>query len=415
VSEPRERGAPAVEAPSQRYARYRELVRSEPLPLALIDLDAVDRNLATLLAPVRAQNKTLRLASKSLRSVELLRYLQRRGGSAVRGIMAYSPSEARFLAEQGFTDILVAYPTAQRFGAAEVAEANRKGAEVSLSVEEDAHLAVASAAALAASVTIPVVVDIDVSFRPFAGRAHLGVRRSPLRSPVEIADFVERIQKTPGLRFAGLLAYEAHIAGIADPSPLTGLLHGPKRVIKELSRAPALALRRAILSELSRRGIHVPLFNGGGSGSVDWSAADPSLTEVAAGSGFLDSHLFDAYRGLPLEPAAYFALQVTRRPAPGFVTCQGGGFVASGPAGEDRLPLPALPPGLRLSELEGAGEVQTPLLVPEGMQFELGDPVFFRHAKAGELAEHFQRYLLVRGTHMEGRIDTYRGAGQCFL
>ncbi len=410
-----ERLASSVESPARRHARYRELVRDEALPVALIDLDAVDRNLGTLLAPVRAQNKTLRLASKSIRCVELLRYLMKKGGSAVKGVMAYSPAEARFLATQGFDDILVAYPTAQRAGAALVAQANRAGAVVSLAVEEDAHLAVASAAALAASVTIPVVVDIDVSFRPFAGRAHLGVRRSPLRSPVEIADFVERAIASPALRFAGLLAYEAHIAGIADPSPWSGLMHGPKRVVKELSRAPALALRRAILAELLRRRIDVPLFNGGGSGSVDWSAADPSLTEVAAGSGFLDSHLFDGYRGLPFEPAAYFALQVTRRPAPGFVTCQGGGFIASGPAGEDRLPIPALPEGLRLSDLEGAGEVQTPLLVPPGVRLELGDPVFFRHAKAGELAEHFQRYLLIRGVHIEARVDTYRGAGQCFL
>ena len=84
----------------------------------------------------------------------------------------------------------------------------------------------------------------------------------------------------------------------------------------------------------------MPLFNGGGTGSVAWSAEDPALTEVAAGSGFLDSHLFDGFRGLALEPAAFFALQVTRRPAPGLVTCQGGGFVASGAAGPDRLPLP---------------------------------------------------------------------------
>ncbi|MFO0762012.1 MAG: alanine racemase [Byssovorax sp.] len=405
---------PAGESPELRYARYRELVRGEPLPLALVDLDAVDRNIETLLAPIRARGKTLRIASKSIRCVALLRYLMEKGGAHVRGIMAYAPAEARFLAEQGFRDILVAYPTAQVHGAAQVAEANRHGATVSLAVDDVGHLAAASEAARACGVTIPVVVDIDVSFRPFAGRAHLGVRRSPLRSPAEIADLVERIQATPGLRFAGLLAYEAHIAGIADPSPLSGLMHGPKRLVKELGRAPVLALRKAILDELARRRVEVPLFNGGGSGSVGFSSADPTLTEVAAGSGFLDSHLFDDYRGLPLEPAAYFALQITRRPAPGFVTCQGGGFVASGPAGADRLPIPALPAGLSLTDLEGAGEVQTPLLLPEGLDLPLGAPVFFRHAKAGELAEHFTRYLLVRGTRIEGRAETYRGAGQCF-
>src|SRR5262249_53767555 len=128
----------------------------------------------------------------------------------------------------------------------------------------------------------------------------------------------------------------------------------------------------------------------------------------------LDSHLFDGFRGLSLSPAAFFGLQVTRRPAPGIVTCQSGGYVASGAPGADRLPVPYLPAGLGLLGLEGVGEVQTPLIVPAGVDVELGAPVFFRHAKAGELAEHFTTYLLVRGDRVDARVLTYRGAGQCF-
>ncbi len=172
--------------------------------------------------------------------------------------------------------------------------------------------------------------------------------------------------------------------------------------------------RLALVHALERRGLGVPLFNGGGTGSVGWSAEDPALTEVAAGSGFLDSHLFDGFRGLELVPAAFFVLQVTRRPAPGLVTCHGGGFVASGATGADRLPLPYLPEGLALLGLEGAGEVQTPLTVPPGLHLALGEPVFFRHAKAGELAEHFPSYLLLRGARVETRVPTYRGAGHSF-
>jgi D-serine deaminase-like pyridoxal phosphate-dependent protein len=140
-----------------------------------------------------------------------------------------------------------------------------------------------------------------------------------------------------------------------------------------------------------------------------------ALTEVTAGSGFLASHLFDGFRGLDLTPAAYFALEVVRRPTERIVTCHGGGYVASGASGRDRLPVPALPAGLRLLSLEGAGEVQTPLELPRGRTLRLGDPVFFRHAKAGELAEHFTEYLLVRGSRLEGRVPTYRGLGKCFL
>jgi D-serine deaminase-like pyridoxal phosphate-dependent protein len=173
--------------------------------------------------------------------------------------------------------------------------------------------------------------------------------------------------------------------------------------------------RAAVDQALRDAGLAPTLFNGGGTGSVAACAREGCLTEVTAGSGFLDSHLFDRYRGLHLEPAAFFALAVVRRPSPGIVTCHGGGYVASGSAGASRLPIPSLPPGLRLLSLEGAGEVQTPLELGRDVTLALGDPVFFRHAKAGELAEHFEEYLLDSGDRVEGRARTYRGLGQCFL
>jgi D-serine deaminase-like pyridoxal phosphate-dependent protein len=403
-----------VQLRSDLYRRYRDALRDEPLPVALVDLDALERNIDAVVAPVRERGKTVRVASKSVRCPALLRRIAARGGAAVRGIMAYSPSEACFLVHEGFDDILVAYPTTQRQDARIVAAAIANGARVTLAADAPEHLTVASAAGAEAGIRVPVVVDIDVSYRPLGERVHIGVRRSPLREPGEVANLAEHVAKDAHLAFAGLLAYEAHLAGIPDLDAASPLAAAAKRALKARAREPVREQRRAIVRELERRGLHAPLFNGGGTGSVAWSADDPSLTEVAAGSGFLDSHLFDGYEGLALQPAAFFALQVTRRPTPDLVTCQSGGFIASGGAGADRLPVPYLPEGLTLLGLEGAGEVQTPLVVPPGLRLELGDPVFFRHAKAGELAEHFATYLLVRGDRVEERVPTYRGRGRCF-
>jgi D-serine deaminase-like pyridoxal phosphate-dependent protein len=400
--------------PAALYRRYHDAVRGEPLPVAVVDLDALEQNVDTLVAPVRRAGKTLRVASKSVRCVELLRRIVARGGGTVRGVMAYSPAEASFLAGEGFGDVLVAYPTAQPRDAALIAAANRDGAHVSIVADAPEHLAVLAAAAAEAGTRIPVVVDVDVSYRPLGDRVHVGVRRSPIHTAEAAADLAEAVARSPHLVFAGLMAYEAHIAGVPDRNPFAPLLDGAKRAVKQLARGPARALRAEVRRAIEARGIAVPLFNGGGTGSVAWSADDPSLTEVAAGSGFLDSHLFDNFRGLALRPAALFALQVTRRPGPGLVTCQSGGYVASGAPGPDRLPIPYLPRGLALLGLEGAGEVQTPLAVPEGLTLELGAPVFFRHAKAGELAEHFTAYALLRGDRVEARVPTYRGAGRCF-
>ena len=187
-----------------------------------------------------------------------------------------------------------------------------------------------------------------------------------------------------------------------------------KRAIKRASRGPVERTRRACVDALHARGLTPTIVNGAGTGSLAWAESETALTEVTAGSGFLASHLFSAYRDLALVPAAFFALEVTRAPAPGIYTLHGGGYVASGETGPDRLPVPYLPAGLRLLPMEGAGEVQTPVAAKPGA-LTLGAPVFFRHAKAGELAEHFNEYLLVRGDRVVERAPTYRGLGHAFL
>src|SRR5690606_1007577 len=126
---------------------------------------------------------------------------------------------------------------------------------------------------------------------------------------------------------------------------------------------------------------------------------DRAVTELTAGSGLLAPTLFDGYRttpeSRPLRPAAFFGLDVVRRPGPGVITVFSGGFVASGPAGVSRMPTPVLPPGLNLTRTEGAGEVQTPLRGRAADRLRIGDRVWFRHAKAGEVMERFAEVALV--------------------
>jgi D-serine deaminase-like pyridoxal phosphate-dependent protein len=243
---------------------------------------------------------------------------------------------------------------------------------------------------------------------------HLGVRRSPLRTPADVVRLARHVAARPELRFDGIMAYEAQIAGLAD----AGLALA---AFKRLSRRAVIESRAAIVAALTAEGLPASIVDGGGTGTLDANAREPALTEIAVGSGFLASHLFDDYRGLGLTPAAFFALPVARKPAADIVTCHGGGWIASGAPGLDRLPRPVYPAGLSLLGMEGAGEVQTPLKVGVGasqkhrVTLEVGDPVFFRHAKAGELAEHVNEYLLVRGDKIVDRVHTYRGMGRCFL
>ncbi len=394
------------------YERYRRLIQNERLPLALVDLDAVDHNIEVLLADVRRHGKTLRLASKSIRCPWLLRYITERGQGAMRGILSYSVAEAAFLAEQGFTDIIVAYPTVQPADCELLAQLNSANCRVAIVVDSEAHL---QALRGTPERPIPVVIEIDLSYRPLGGRVHVGARRSPLRSPEAVLNVARKIAQRRDLKFLGLMGYEAQIAGVGESNPFSPMLNPARKLIKKLSRPYVAQMRQRVFELLRREGFSVEVFNGGGTGSVAFTSAEPVITEVTAGSGFLCSHLFDYYAHLKLAPAIFFALQVVRISDPGFVTCHGGGYIASGQAGADRLPVPYLPPGLKLTAFEGAGEVQTPLRLPKGATLRPGDPVFFRHAKAGELAEHFNEYLIVRADKVEARAPTYRGMGKSFL
>ena len=399
------------------YERLRSLLAGVRLPAAFVELDAFERNVQRIATTARKGGKRLRVASKSVRSVELLRRIVSLAGPVAIGLMTYDARETASLAENGFDDLLLAYPTTQREDVDLLAGLARRGIAVSVVVDDVAHLDALDAAGARAGATVSVLIDVDVSYRPLGARTHVGVRRSPLRTARDVVALAELVDRRAHLSLAGVMAYEAQIAGLPDQggSRVEDLA---KRALKRLSRKDVERTRSSIAEALRARGTAARIFNGGGTGNLAWTSAEASLTEITAGSGFLCSHLFDGYRGLELEPAAFFALRVVRAPLAGVFTCHGGGYVASGAAGASRLPQPVLPRGLALIALEGAGEVQTPLTVsrsPEGGVLAIGDPVIFRHAKAGELAEHFEEYLLLRGDRIEGRARTYRGDGRCFL
>jgi D-serine deaminase-like pyridoxal phosphate-dependent protein len=395
-------------------ARILRALAGIPLPAACVDLDAFDANIDRLFAPVRAAKKRVRIASKSVRSPALMKHIAERGGDLVIGYMTASASETAYYAENGVRDLLLAYPTVQPSDAALLASANRHGT-AAVVVDDEAQLAALADAARAAQTTIPIVLDIDTSWRPVGPRIHVGVRRSPLREPADVVALARRVVAHDALRFHGLLGYEAQIAGLPDRPHARRWSNPLVREMKRGSR-PAVADQRArVVAALVAAGLAPAIVNGGGTGSVAWSSTDAALTEVAIGSGFLVGHLFDRYAGLALEPAIAFALQVTRRPTPGIVTCFGGGWPASGASGPDRLPLPVWPHGATLLGAEGAGEVQTPVVLPRGTDLALGDAVLFRPAKSGELAERVAEYHLVRGERVVGTAPTYRGLGRTFL
>jgi D-serine deaminase-like pyridoxal phosphate-dependent protein len=371
-------------------------------PFAVVDLDAFDANLGDLLR--RANGVPLRLASKSLR----VRALQARaldGGFA--GTLCFTLPEALWLATEGLDDLVVAYPTVDRAALRELAQGAARS-RVTVMVDCREHLDAIAAAEPAGPVR--VAIDVDASWR--VGVMTIGAKRSPLHDPSQVADLAKEIVARPYLELDGLMAYEGQIAGVGDRPPGKPLLRLALPILQALS-ARELAVRRAAIVDAVRSVAPLRFVNGGGTGSIERTAAEPAVTEVAAGSGLYGPTLFDTYRAFKPAPAALFALPVVRKPSPKVATALGGGYPASGPAGRDRLPRPFLPAGLRLDPREGAGEVQTPLLRAAGLH--VGDRVWFRHAKAGELCERFDVVHLIRGSEIVETVPTYRGEGKTFL
>lgn len=375
--------------------------------VATIDVAALRYNALDML--VRASGVPIRVASKSVRVRGVLDATLALPGYA--GILAFTLPEALWLAET-HDDVVLGYPTADRAAIAALVADETLAARVTLMIDDLVQLDLVDAVVAPSSrPEIRVAIDADASWRAPAPLGHIGVRRSPVHEPAEVATLARAVAARSGFRLVGLMMYEAQIAGQGDA---TGAGDGVIRWMQRRSAQELLERRAAIVAAL-RDIAPLEFVNGGGTGSLEYTASDQAVTELTAGSGLLAGHLFDGYRAFDPAPAAAFALEVVRKPLPDVATVHGGGWVASGPPSASRQPLPVWPAGLATLPREGAGEVQTPLQGEAARGLEIGDRVWFRHSKSGELAERVDRYHLVEGDRLVGEAPTYRGEGRTFL
>lgn len=424
------RGEPEADSGTQHdlWAQADVACAELSAPLAVVDVPALSLNAGSLLR--RAAGKPIRVASKSIRSKEILRAVLAQPGFA--GILGFTLPEALWLAadpSDAFTDIVVAYPTSDAAALLALAADPQACARVTLMVDSPEQLdwMVATLADLHPVLPLRLCLDLDASWRPkVAGRAlgHIGVYRSPVRTGADAISLALAIagHRAGGaqlFRLVGIMAYEAQIAGLQD-TPHTGNKVADvakSQLLQQIQRSSMAEImdRRAAVVAAVRNVCDLEFVNGGGTGSLELTASDPSVTELAAGSGLFGPALFDGYSRFTPAHAVGFAVPVVRRPAPDMVTVLGGGWIASGPAGHDRSPVPVYPAGLSLVGTEGAGEVQTPLRGAAAATLNLGEKVWFRHAKSGEICEHVDALEMLDGGQRVGRALTYRGEGKTFV
>jgi D-serine deaminase-like pyridoxal phosphate-dependent protein len=399
--------------PEQSHERYERIFAEVEAPFAFVDLDAMWANAAGMLE--RAGDKPIRVASKSIRCRALLEAILSRD-PRFAGLMTYTLPETLWLAEQGFEDLLLAYPTADAGALGELAlrsVAHPAGAPIVM-VDCVEHLDAIEAVLGAGAAPVRVCVDIDAGWWTLGGRIKIGPKRSPVRTVEQAVALAREIEGRAQIELDALMAYEGQISGVGDRPPGRRLRGAAIRFMQRRSAAELAERRGAIVAALGEF-VELEIVNGGGTGSLELTGAEEAVTEVTAGSGFYAPALFDHYSRFTLTPAAGFALPIVRKPAARVVTALGGGYLASGAGDPGRLPATWLPSGLSLDPEEGAGEVQTPLLGDAATDLNVGDRVYLRHAKAGELCEHFNALHLVEGEKIVDIVPTYRGEGQAFL
>ncbi len=398
-----------MESLAQRYERYRKALAGERLPAAWLDLDMLQQNALSMLQ--RAGQQPLRLATKSIRCRQALRHVLDMD-PRYQGLLCYHAQEAVWLSQEGFSDLVVAYPTVQQADLEAVAMQCAAGHSIALMTDHGDQLMHINRVAAEHNIIQPVWLDLDCSVA-YPG-LWFGVYRSPLQTPDDLDTYLDQLQRCPHVRLSGLMGYEAQIAGLADALPGKWLMNNMIQRLKQNSVGKVAKRRKLALDKIAERGFQGLKVNAGGTGSLESSSRESWVTELAAGSGLFGPLLFDAYRQFKPQPAAGFCLEVCRIPNEKTRTCLGGGYIASGATSDQKQPRPYLPEGLSLLPNEMAGEVQTPL---KGAldQLQIGDPVFFRHAKAGELCEHFEQLHLFSTDAKLGKWATYRGEGKCFL
>lgn len=399
--------------PSQSYDRYERIFAEVEAPFAFVDLDAMWANAEEMLG--RSRGKPIRVASKSIRCRAVIEAILARD-PRFRGLMTFTLPETLWLAELGFEDLLLAYPTVDSAALGELAlrsAAHPEGAPIVM-VDCVAHLELIEAVLGTGAPPVRVCIDIDAGWWALGGRVKVGPKRSPVHGVEEVVALAREIERRPQIELDAVMGYEGQIAGVGDQPPGRRLRGAAIRFMQRRSAAELAERRGAIVAALSEF-VDLQIVNGGGTGSLELTGAEAAVTEVTAGSGFFAPTLFDHYSRFTLTPAAGFALPIVRKPNAAVATALGGGYLASGSGDAARLPTPWLPPGLSLDPEEGAGEVQTPLLGKAAETLAVGDRAYLRHTKAGELCERFDSLHLVEGDEIVDVVPTYRGDGKTFL
>jgi D-serine deaminase-like pyridoxal phosphate-dependent protein len=229
-------------------------------PQLLIDLDVVDANLRRMFGACRERQVAVRVHFKSLKCTGLAKYIAAAGAN---GFLCAKLCEAEALVDAGLTDVFIANQVVGPIKLRRLAELARRAA-VRVCVDDADNVAQIAEAARAAGSTIGVLVEVDI------GMGRCGV--DPGEPALALA---RQIHSSRGLRFVGLQGYDGHLQLMPDPAE--------RRANSLASLEKLIATRRLI----EKAGIPVEVVTGAGTGTWEFVASYPGVTEIQPGSFIL--------------------------------------------------------------------------------------------------------------------------------
>lgn len=388
----------------KNYTDYKNILKGIDFPYVVLDKDLFNKNIEINLK--RAGNKKIRLASKSLRCVKTMRMILDYN-SQLQGIMTYHGKEVLYLAKQGFNNLLMGYPIVSKPLIEEITKLLQKGKQIYFMIDSLEHLTILNEIGKQQKIKIPICIDFDLSDN-YPG-LRFGVWRSSISNITELELLLKNIKKLDFITLKGLMGYEAQIAGVADKIKGNLFKSSIIRNLKSKSVKSLTKKRKLAIDLIDSEGFNLEFVNGGGTGSLETTTKENVVTEVTVGSGFYNAHLFDNYKNFELHPAMFYGIEIVRKPNENIFTCHGGGFIASGNTDKTKAPIVHLPKHGFLDKLEGAGEVQTPIRFTNLTEkLKIGDPIFLRHAKSGELCERINKIMIIEKDKIH-EVNTYRG------
>ena len=341
-------------------------------PVLVVELDALERNIARMAAFVASHGQKLRPHAKTHKSPEIAR---RQVAAGAIGVCCAKLGEAEVLADGGIlAGLHITSPVVSAPAIARLVALNQRVDGLMCVVDNIDNIGVLGRA-VAGGKPLAVIIDIDP-----------GIRRTGVCSPAAAVALLEAIRREPGLRYAGVQFYcgtQQHIAGFAD---------------RVAAMTTCADFARGVIAALTDAGGPPDIVTGGGTGTHRIDVELNLFTELQAGSYvFMDSQylacdLTGDDGGPPFETALMIDTRVVSNNTPGMVTVDGG-LKAFSTDAEPPQVIKGAPPRSKYSFM---GDEHGALIIPEGRAPDLAEVVTFAAPHCDPTVNLYDSYHVVQ-------------------